>query len=702
MKTRDKAQEYVLEKTLDELAKSVAPQIQDLPDDALAPDYKADESINNVLKGIQFNKEAILNEFKKNPDRPILESMVSLHTYSLTWLVKHLFRQPDGRPLELLPFQSVLLDMLWTYKYPMVLASRGAGKTFIYALYALLRAILIPGQQIVIVGAGFRQAKLVFNYIVKLYQSSPLIQEALQGDGGPKMAVDQAYIKVGSSNIFAIPLGDGERIRGLRATCILCDEFASIPEDIYEIVVQPFAAVHADPARRARITALKNRLEALGAPDHFLGLIDKGLGFGNQIAISGTASYEFNHFYRKYVMYRRIIESDGDLQRMRAAFLEGNAYLHEDALDDNLLRSFKHTDYAIFQLPYHGIPEGFMDESVIANARLTLEPGRFGMEYLCRFARDSDGFFKRSLLEDATPKGEHEVRLEIYGEKGAQYVMGIDPARHNDNLAIVILKLTNRGYELVFCWTLNNKDWPTAARKVLELLRRFNVVYIAMDQGGGGASILDLLHEPSFLTEPGDEPVWAMDNDDTKFHPGKHIVDMFQWNNNWVRDSNHSMHTEFRQKILLLPYRVDEEDILAQYSAYHKTAVAQLSNSQKEWALSEVYGLMSEIGDKLSLGIFDNVLELQTEACAIVKKVSEQGNETFILPPLSAQEKQGRLTDVRRRDRYSALLLASYAARCVRGTGYEKKAMPGGTARSFNNRRGGRIARRPGGVAFPL
>ena len=102
-------------------------------------------------------------------------------------------------------------------------------------------------------------------------------------------------------------------------------------------------------------------------------------------------------------MYKRIIQSDGDLQLMRAAFLEGNAYLHEDALDEKLLASFKHTDYAIFQLPYHGIPEGFMDESVIANARLTLDPSRFGMEYLCRFAKDSDGFYKRDT--EGRPKG---------------------------------------------------------------------------------------------------------------------------------------------------------------------------------------------------------------------------------------------------------------------------------------------------------
>ena len=142
---------------------------------------QSDQRITNFLKEIDFNKFDIMEEFKH--DRNILESLVSMSKFSLTWMVKQIFKQPDGRPLELLPFQSCQLDMMFNYKYPMILASRGAGKTFMYGLYALLRAILIPGQQIVIVGAGFRQAKLVFNYITKLYQSSPLLQEALRYAG---------------------------------------------------------------------------------------------------------------------------------------------------------------------------------------------------------------------------------------------------------------------------------------------------------------------------------------------------------------------------------------------------------------------------------------------------------------------------------------------------------------------------------------
>jgi hypothetical protein len=586
----------------------------------------------------------------------------------------------------------------------MVLASRGAGKTFIYALYAVLRAMLIPGQQVVIVGAGFRQAKLVFNYIQKLYQASPLFQEAVQGFGGPKFAVDQCQLSFGSSNIYAIPLGDGERIRGLRATCILCDEFASIPEDIYEIVVQPFAAVHADPARRARIVALRRRLEALNAPDTMISLINRALGFGNQICISGTASYEFNHFYRKYNMYQQIIFSNGEFDKIRKAFSEGNTYTSKELIEETV-KAFKHTDYAIFQLPYLAIPEGFLDETVIANAKLTQENSRFGMEYLAKFAKDSDGVFKRSLLDEATPRLErdgYEVTIELFGEKGSQYILGIDPARHNDNFAMTVIKLTQRGYEVVYCWAMNGKDWPTATEKVRDILRRFNIVHIAMDQGGGGSTIMDLLQNKNFMKE-GDEAIWQIDNDDTAFHPGRHILNMFQWSSEWIREAVYAMHTEFRHRQLLLPYRADEDAAINQYAVFHNKKLKNLTHSDKEWIFGELYGEISDDGDRKSLGILENLKEMENETCAIVKKVSEGGTETFILPPLSAQDKQGKLTDKRRRDRYSALLLAAFGARTIRGHGFEKKLIPGGTDSQIRrySKNNHSVRRSSNGIVYP-
>ena len=55
------------------------------------------------------------------------------------------------------------------------------------------------------------------------------------------------------------------------------------------------------------------------------------------------------------------------------------------------------------------------------------------------------------------------------------------------------------------------------------------------------------------------------------------------------------------------------------------------------------------------------------ELCTICQSVTEKGSETFGLPRLSDQPEG---LDIRRRDRYSALLLASHAARGYFGHGH--------------------------------
>jgi len=654
--------------------------------------------IHNFISEKIFSKDTLLEVFQQS-DIP-LEAFIALKNYSLSYIVKSIFRQPNGEPLELLSFQAVLLDMLWHHKYPMVLASRGAGKTFIVALYALLKALLVPGSKIVIVGAGFRQSKLVFNYITQLYRASPILQEALQTFGGPKYAVDQCSIQVGQSVISAIPLGDGEKVRGLRANTIICDEFGSISEEIFEIVIQPFAAVHSDPARRVKITNIVNLLKKFNAPQAIIDRLNKQLGFGNQIIISGTASYEFNHFYRKYEMYRLLIDSKGESKKIKEAFNFGNKYARE--LDDKVVQSFNYKDYAIFCLPYHAIPKGFMDDGVIANARLTYDDSRFGMEYLCKFAKDSDGFFKRSLIDSATPQ-EHEFRIniELFGEKGAQYVMGIDPARWNDNLAITILKLTQRGFEVVYSWAMRGKDFPTATEKIRELMTRFNIVHIAMDREGGGSAIMDLLSNKTYLKQ-GEQPIFEMENDDTRFFTGLHILECFQWSPSWIREANYALKTELLHKQVLFPLRVDEQLVFAQYKK-HYNIKTELSKAQYEWCMTELYGARSDDGEKIGEGVVDNIEELKNEMCAIVVKVTENGTESFILPPLSVQQKTNTLSDARRRDRYSSILLAAYAARNQRGTGHKKKALPGGSDTYFRQRGfGSNNIGRNGGTIYPI
>ena len=165
------------------------------------------------------------------------------------WTVKTLLG------IELLPIQTCILRELWRRPFPMYIASRGFGKSFLLAVYCLLKTTLIPGTKIVIVGAAFRQSKVIFEYMDTIWRNAPILQSICTDSSGPRRDVDRCTMKVNDSWAMAVPLGDGNKIRGLRAHTIIADEFNSIPTHIYETVVAGFAAVSSNPTQNVKEAA---------------------------------------------------------------------------------------------------------------------------------------------------------------------------------------------------------------------------------------------------------------------------------------------------------------------------------------------------------------------------------------------------------------------------------------------------------------
>jgi len=643
-------------------------------------------------------------------------SVYHLAFFNLAWFVKLIFNNQQGKPLTLLPFQQVMLDMLWHKKFPMVLATRGAGKTFMLALYALLRALLIPGSKIVIAGAGFRQAKLVFKYIEQLYEASPIVKEAIAHWGGPKYGSDAATLRVGLSTISAIPIGDGEKIRGMRATVLIADEFASIPEDIFDIVLEPFLAVHLNPAERAMQVEFMKRLERLGADESLVNIIKDAQGFGNQVVISGTPSYKHNHFYKRWSVYMSFLKSKGDPKILKKALEErqlastGNFGDVSDEDIEHAKASWAH--YSVFQLPHTGLPEGFMEEDIIRKAKAQYPSHRFAMEYEAKFPDDTDGFIRRSWVERATPRPPDEtpVFVELYGDPRATYVMGVDPARWNDNLGIVVLKLTDRGKELVYCNAWEKTEFGKSSKMIREIAKRFNVSYIAMDQGGGGESIREWLCKKMDDVSP-EEFIWVIPDQMEKFTgdktgmaaPGKKILEMVNFTPAWISDAAHGVEADVEQCNILFPHRGDELQVYNQYMTHF--GLPSISDSEKIQLQHDLWGVddweAQMMGDNKSrghMGISQHIDECVNETCAIVRLVSPAGTEKFELPKL-AEQPEG--LDMRRRDRWSALMLANYAAKVHRGTGHKPTNSPGmSTSRPRSRTYSGRGRRQRGSVAW--
>ena len=162
--------------------------------------------------------------------------------------------------------QCVILQEFWHRSFPMYIASRGWGKSFLMALYAILKCTFTPGTKIVIVGAAFRQSKIIFEYMETIWRNSPILRSIFSGnEDGPRRDVDRCTDNdFGDSWTIMVPMGDGSKIRGLRAHIIIADEFASISPDIYETVAVGFAAVSASPIQNVKEEARKKALKDAG------------------------------------------------------------------------------------------------------------------------------------------------------------------------------------------------------------------------------------------------------------------------------------------------------------------------------------------------------------------------------------------------------------------------------------------------------
>lgn len=143
-------------------------------------------------------------------------------------------------------FQQILLWQMFHNNYSMIMAARGLGKTWLTALYVVIRCILYPGTKVVIASGVKAQAlKIVTEKIPELEIMAPMISREIKdvktstnSDDPNVLFHNGSWIKVVSSN---------ENARSARANLLILDEFRLIDFDIYKNVLRRFLAVSRQP-----------------------------------------------------------------------------------------------------------------------------------------------------------------------------------------------------------------------------------------------------------------------------------------------------------------------------------------------------------------------------------------------------------------------------------------------------------------------
>ena len=387
-------------------------------------------------------------------------------------------------------------------------------------------------------------SKMIFSEIEKLYRRSSIVREAAEKK--PVRGADICYLQFkgtdrsNGSYIEALPVGvDGAKIRGSRFYLIEVDELAQMPPEIIDLVVTPMAAVSLEPMQRVRELERQRELIELGLATEE-DFIDN---MANKMIMTSSGYFKFNHMWERMKSYWKAAdEGEGD-------------------------------KYAVHQIPYQLLPDGFLDKENIKKAKRTMSTIEFMMEYEAAMVSDSSGFFKASLIEECSTKTGFTVLSR--GHRESEYILGVDPNQAGRAAAGLVILEIGPPHRVVYVEGAHEKTTQANVLKIYELLKSFNIVGIFMDSMGGGKAWRDLLQEGY------DNNIKILDVDD-KYNThleGKRILHLINPTTQWISDANFNLLALLENKNLLFPELPLSADPKAE-SIYEevKTLKSQLVN----------------------------------------------------------------------------------------------------------------------------
>jgi hypothetical protein len=229
----------------------------------------------------------------------------------------------------------------------------------------------------------------------------------------------------------------------------------------------------------------------------------------NKMILASSGYYKFNHMWK----------------RMQ------DHWSQMDLAEKNGVES----QYAVWQIPYWDLPEGFLDTTNIAEAKRIMSSAEFKMEYEAEMISDSEGFFKASLLEGCTNNSGFSIELK--GKAADQYIVGIDPNQGgNASCGIVVIKVGAIKH-IVNVLELKRLTTQDSTQVLQKLCDDYNVIRIFMDSRGYG----------------GVEPIIDRTNPEHKHVEGRHILEMVDFNSRWISDANFVTKALLEDKKLLFP-----------------------------------------------------------------------------------------------------------------------------------------------------
>ncbi len=141
--------------------------------------------------------------------------------------------------------------------------------------------------------------------------------------------------------------------------------------------------------------------------------------------------------------------------------------------------------HASFTFPSWTNPH--ISREYIEQQRLEISPRQFAVEYEAAFIDDQSCVFSWEEIESATAHAPSEVVEDNC------VVAGIDWARYSDYTAVVAMRVTDSGCEVIGIDRFNAMGWSQQIDRVVDFLRRYGVSSVLTDQTSIGDPLLEQL-----------------------------------------------------------------------------------------------------------------------------------------------------------------------------------------------------------------
>ena len=543
--------------------------------------------------------------------------------------------------VKLFPFQHMAVKAMLESDYFMGVWSRGMSKSFTTAIFAFLDAILNQGVEIGIISKSFRQAKMIFKKIEDIL-AKPEAAMLAQCVTRKAKNNDQWTLEIGTSRIHALPLGDGEKLRGFRFHRIIIDEFLLMPERIYNEVIVPFLSVVENPTEREDLYNLETKMIEEGRMTEE----DRHVWPNNKLIMLSSASYKFEYMYKLYDKFENLIQ--GTIPE------DGNAHR------------------TIMHFSYDCAPKQLYDQNLINQAKASMSQSQFDREFGAIFTDDSSGYFKISKMAKCTIPDGQSPCVEVAGEPGDKYLLAFDPSwaesESSDNFAMHVFKLNDESQTgtLVHSYALPGARMKDHIFYFHYLMTHFNIVAVVGDYNGG-VQFLSACNESS-LFKQNNLKIGTISADLDKlenYQDGlrtakleynlseKKICILRKPTSQWIRGANELLQSNFDHQRIFFGARAVNDDYQKQRSK--KIPIKDLrflrimDDQEKQSNAAKMIDFVEHQVD---------MIEKTKAECALIQiKTTAQGTQTFDLPD-NLKRQTG--PEKARKDSYSALVLGNW------------------------------------------